>query len=135
MKSLFAFSAGLLFGVGLIFGGMTEPTVVLGFLDVAGDWNPRLVFVMAAAVAVTAIGYLTIRSAQRPLFDTEFHLPTRRDIDRRLLLGATLFGIGWGMAGYCPGPAVASLASAAPGVLVFVACMALGWWLAARLGR
>lgn len=133
MKVLIALLAGLLFGAGLVLGGMTRPEVVLGFLDAFGRWNPQLVFVMGGAVATTALGYAILRRRARPAFDAQFHWPTRRSLDPRLLGGAALFGIGWGIAGYCPGPALASLAAGAPSVVLFVACMAAGWWLASRI--
>ena len=133
MKALLALLSGLLFGVGLSLGGMTRPTVVLGFLDVFGQWDPRLAFVMAGAVLTTAIGYRLVLRRQRPLLESAFQLPTTRRIDARLLGGAALFGIGWGIAGYCPGPALASLGGGASSLLVLVACMIAGWWLASRL--
>ena len=133
MKVLVALVAGLLFGIGLVLAGMTRPDVVLGFLDVTGRWNPQLVFVMGAAVLTTALGYRWILGRSRPLLETRFQLPTARTIDARLLGGAALFGMGWGLAGYCPGPALASLASGTPAIVLFVACMALGWWLASRV--
>jgi uncharacterized protein len=133
MKALIALVAGLLFGLGLVFGGMTRPDVVLGFLDVFGHWNPQLAFVMGGAVLTTALGYHLVLGRKRPLFEARFQLPTARNIDPRLLGGAALFGAGWGLAGYCPGPALASLAGGAPALLLFVACMVAGWWLAARL--
>lgn len=128
-----AFLAGLLFGLGLVLGGMTQPSVVLGFLDVSGAWNPRLLFVMAGAVATTALGYRWVLHRDRPWFEATFHLPAARRPDMRLLLGAALFGIGWGLAGYCPGPALASLAGGDPSVAILVTTMTFGWWLAARL--
>lgn len=133
MKIWMALLAGLLFGAGLSLGGMTQPAVVLGFLDLAGAWNPRLLFVMAGAVAITALGYRLVWRARRPWFDDAFKLPVAQRIDPRLVLGAALFGIGWGMAGYCPGPALASLGAGLAPVGLLVAMMVLGWWLAARL--
>lgn len=135
MKILAALVAGLVFGVGLVLGGMTQPAVVLGFLDVFGGWNPQLLFLMAAAVAVTALGYRLVLQGRQPLLANVFQVPTARHIDRRLLVGSAIFGIGWGLAGYCPGPALASLAGGAPSLWLFVACMLLGWWLAARFAR
>lgn len=128
-----ALLAGLLFGAGLILGGMTQPAVVLGFLDLFGAWNPRLLWVMAAAVATTAVGYRLLLRRRGPWLASSFQLPAPRPADRRLLLGAALFGIGWGIAGYCPGPALVSLAGGAPSLLVLVGTMALGSWLASRL--
>jgi uncharacterized membrane protein YedE/YeeE len=133
MKVWIAFAAGLLFGLGLSLGGMTQPAVVLGFLDIFGAWDPRLVFVMAGAVLTTAIGYRLVLRRSRPLLAERFQWPTSRRIDTRLIGGAALFGIGWGTAGYCPGPALASLGAGVPALLVLVACMIAGWWLAARL--
>lgn len=133
MKAWIAFAAGLLFGLGLSLGGMTQPAVVLGFLDIFGAWDPRLVFVMAGAVLTTAIGYRLVLRRSRPLLAERFQWPTSRRIDTRLIGGAALFGIGWGTAGYCPGPALASLGAGVPALLVLVACMIAGWWLAARL--
>jgi len=132
MKSFMALLAGLLFGVGLGIAGMTQPAVVLGFLDVGGAWDPRLLFVMAGAVLTTAIGYRLVWRARKPRYETSFDVPSVQHIDVRLLLGAALFGIGWGLAGYCPGPALASLASGIDSVWVLVAMMMLGWWLASR---
>jgi uncharacterized protein len=133
MKILMAMLAGLLFGVGLSLGGMTQPDVVLGFLDIFGRWNPQLVFVMAGAVLTTAIGYRLVLRRGKPLLEPSFHLPPARRFDARLVGGAALFGIGWGLAGYCPGPALASLGTGAPSVLLLVGGMIVGWWLAARL--
>jgi uncharacterized protein len=133
MKSLVALIAGLLFGLGLALAGMTQPAVVLGFLDIAGAWNPRLLFVMAGAVVTTAIGYRLAWRHARPWLGERFMQPGQRRVDARLLGGAALFGIGWGIAGYCPGPALASLASGLAPVVLLVAAMALGWWLAAML--
>jgi len=133
MRAWIAFVAGLLFGLGLSLGGMTQPAVVLGFLDIFGAWDPRLVFVMAGAVLTTAVGYRLVLRRPRPLLAERFQWPTSRRIDARLVGGAALFGIGWGIAGYCPGPALASLGAGAPALLVLVACMIAGWWLAARL--
>jgi len=133
MKLVMACLAGLLFGLGLSLGGMTQPAVVLGFLDIFGQWNPRLLFVMGGAVLTTAIGYRLVWGRVRPWFESEFKVPTARKLDGRLLLGAAVFGIGWGIAGYCPGPALASLGSGLMPVVILVAMMVLGWWLAAKL--
>lgn len=133
MKSAVAGLAGLLFGLGLILGGMTQPAVVLGFLDIFGSWNPRLLFVMGGAVLTTTIGYRLVLRRSKPLLETKFHLPDTQRIDLRLVTGAALFGIGWGMAGYCPGPALVSLAGGALSVWLLVAAMVTGWWVAGRL--
>jgi uncharacterized membrane protein YedE/YeeE len=133
MKITLALLAGLVFGLGLSLGGMTQPAVVLGFLDLFGAWNPRLVFVMGGAVLTTAIGYRLVFRRGRPLFESDFQLPTAQRFDARLIGGSALFGTGWGIAGYCPGPALASLGGAAPSLLVLVATMLAGWWLAAKI--
>jgi len=117
---------GLLFGLGLAISGMTDPARVLGFLDIFGAWDATLAFVMAAAVVTTTVGYRLVLKGHKPLFAGDFSLPTRTDIDRPLALGAVLFGAGWGLVGYCPGPAVASLSAGQPGTLVFVATMLIG---------
>ena len=127
--------AGLLFGLGLAVSGMTDPAVVLGFLDLAGAWNPALLFVMAAAVPVTFLGYRLAFRRGRPWVATSFDLPKSRALDRPLLLGAALFGAGWGLAGYCPGPALASLPALMPGTLAFLAAMVCGLWLVRRRRR
>lgn len=133
MKIFVALVAGVLFGLGLTLGGMTQPGVVLGFLDVFGAWNPRLIFVMGAAVLTTAVGYRWAMGRSRPLLDSAFHVPDAQHLDRRLLAGAALFGIGWGVAGYCPGPALASLSAATPSLFLLVVAMAAGWWIASKL--
>jgi uncharacterized protein len=133
MKALMAGLAGLLFGAGLVFGGMTHPSVVLAFLDVSGAWNPQLLFVMAGAVLTTMVGYRLVLRRTHPWLESKFHLPISRHVDGRLIAGAAIFGVGWGLAGYCPGPALVSLASGYGSVWLFVAAMALGWWIAKRL--
>lgn len=135
MKPLAALVAGLVFGVGLVLGGMTQPVVVLGFLDVFGRWNPQLLFLMASAVVTTAIGYRLVLRRRQPLLAARFQLPTAHGIDKRLLAGGAIFGVGWGLGGYCPGPALASLGGGAPSLWLFVACMLLGWWIAARFAH
>jgi uncharacterized membrane protein YedE/YeeE len=130
VRALAALAAGVLFGVGLAVSHMTNPAVVLGFLDVAGDWNPTLAFVMGGALAVTAVGYRWVLRRARPLLEPGFQLPTRRDVDARLVTGAAVFGLGWGLVGFCPGPALAALASGQAGVLVFVAALVAGSLLA-----
>lgn len=126
MKTLGGLIAGLLFGIGLALAGMTDPSVVLGFLDVAGAWNPALLAVMALAVPVTFIGYRLVRGMKAPLFETSFASLTAAGIDARLIGGAALFGIGWGLSGYCPGPAIASITSGHIGVYVFLIAVAAG---------
>lgn len=124
--------AGLLFGAGLFVSGMINPEKVVGFLDIAGAWDPSLAFVMLGGVTVTAMGYRMILRRSQPMFEPKFTLPTRTDIDPSLLLGAGMFGIGWGLGGYCPGPALAGLGFGSPETVVFVFAMLVGM-VAARL--
>jgi len=130
MRILAAFLCGLIFGLGLVISGMTDTTRVLGFLDVLaipkGKWDPTLVIVMAAALAVSMPGFLLARRRTRPLLADVAAWPARKDIDRPLLAGAALFGAGWGLVGLCPGPAIANLATLSPAVLLFVAAMIAG---------
>ena len=121
--------AGLVFGIGLVLSGMTRPDKVIGFLDVTGAWDPSLAFVMGGGVLVYAIAWQVVRRWRTPLVAPVFALPTRRDIDGRLVAGAALFGLGWGIGGYCPGPALVSLPSGQPSVIVFVVAMVLGMQL------
>jgi len=135
MRSILAgFIAGLLFGVGLALGGMTDPSIVLAFLDIAGAWNPQLMFVMAGGVMVTFIGYRMAARRSAPLWDERFFTPTATRIDAPLVGGALVFGIGWGLAGYCPGPAIASLGGPYEGVAGFVVAMLAGM-IAVRMIR
>lgn len=131
MKQSLALLSGLIFGLGLIISGMANPAKVLNFLDVFGTWDPSLAFVMGGAIAVTAPGFaLLFRSRQTPLFDSTFRLPTRNDLEPKLLSGAAIFGIGWGLGGFCPGPALTALPVAATGTLIFVPFMLAGMWAA-----
>ena len=115
--------SGSLFGAGLAISGMMDPSRVRGFLDITGSWDPTLAFVMGGATVVMAIAWLVQRRMQRPLTETEFALPGTQLIDRRLISGAVLFGVGWGLAGLCPGPAIASLAVNPLPAAVFVGAM------------
>lgn len=117
---------GLVFGAGLLISGMTDTAKVLGFLDIFGAWDATLGFVMAGAVAVTSIGYALARRRSAPVLAAQNLWPTRKDIDASLLIGATLFGVGWGLVGLCPGPALVNLASLSWPVIAFVAAMAAG---------
>lgn len=136
MKAFAAsFSAGVLFAIGLGVSGMTQPSKVTGFLDLFGAWDASLVFVMAGAVAVYFVLYRVITKRASPLFDARFHLPTRKDLDARLVLGAALFGVGWALGGYCPGPGLVSAASGALPALVFVLSMVVGMKLAQILSE
>ncbi len=127
-----AFICGLIFSLGLGLAGMTSPDNVLAFLDITGTWDPRLAFVMAGALAVTVPAFPLILRRTRPLFEQRFDLPSGTTIDRPLLVGAILFGMGWGLAGYCPGPAIVSLMSGAPQAWLFVGSMLAGFALARR---
>ncbi len=130
MRSMLtSFVSGVVFAVGLGIGGMTQPAKVIGFLDLAGNWDPSLAFVMIGAIGVHSIVYRLIRNRPSPLFSQAFSLPTRTDIDPRLLLGAAIFGTGWGIAGFCPGPALTSLASGNLSPVIFSAAMIAGMFL------
>jgi uncharacterized membrane protein YedE/YeeE len=135
MRSAANLLAGLTFGLGLLISGMADPAKVQNFLDLAGAFDPSLLFVMAGAVAVTLIGYRLVLGRARPVLAERFYLPTARDIDARLLAGAALFGIGWGLSGFCPGPAITSLPLLAKGTLVFVPAMVGGIVLGRLIGR
>lgn len=130
--NVLAFAAGAIFAVGLAISGMVLPEKVIGFLDAFGTWDPSLAFVMIGAIGVHATVRMFIARRGRPLFDDHFHLPTRTRIDGALVLGAATFGVGWGLSGYCPGPALLSLASGAVAPVIFVAAMAVGMVLANR---
>ena len=123
---VFALGAGFVFGTGLWISGMANPKKVLGFLDVTGNWDASLLLVMAGAVAVTLVGFRYVLSRPKPIFSEKFELPTRKDIDIPLVAGAAIFGIGWGIAGYCPGPALTALATLSSESVVFVAAMVAG---------
>lgn len=133
MQALASAFAGLLFGLGLVVSGLVNSAKVLNFLDIAGQWDPSLALVMGAAVVTTAIGYKLVLARSRPLLDAAFHLPKATDVDTPLLTGAAVFGIGWGLVGYCPGPAVAALSLGSHATLVFVAAMVAGMVVARML--
>ena len=126
MLALMSFVAGIVFGVGLIVSRMANPAKVIGFLDLTGRWDPSLAFVMAGAVAVAAVAFAIAGRRQRSLLGATMQLPASRVIDRRLLAGSALFGIGWGIAGFCPGPALVALGMGEPKAVVFVAAMLAG---------
>lgn len=129
MRLFFGFLSGLVFGLGLVISGMSDPAKVLNFLDVFGTWDPSLAFVMGGATLTTFIGYRLIWRRPSPLLSQTFDLPSNRQIDAPLLTGAALFGIGWGIGGFCPGPAWTALPLLAPGTLVFIPAMLAGLWL------
>lgn len=126
LRSVAAFACGLVFSLGLILGGMLDPARVLAFLDVAGVWNPALMFVLGGAVCVAFAGVRLARHLKRPMLDEAFSLPVATRIDAPLVLGSCLFGLGWGMAGFCPGPAVASVGAGVWQGCVFTAAMLAG---------
>ena len=126
MHIIMALVVGLLFGIGLIVSGMTDPSKVIGFLDLAGKWNPSLAFVMGGAILVGFAAFRFAGGRTTSLLGDPMRLPTARHIDRRLVLGGVAFGIGWGLAGYCPGPALASLASGGAKPLIFSAALVAG---------
>lgn len=145
MRSVWAVLSGALFAVGLVLGGMTQTAKVIGFLDIGGLakgvtstaerglWDPSLAFVMGGALLVTLVAFWLTPQRSKPLAADTFELPERTDIDIKLLAGAVLFGVGWGLAGYCPGPAFASLLTGSTDVLIFVLAMVGGMWLANRI--
>lgn len=133
MRGLAGFVSGLVFGLGLLVSGMADPAKVTNFLDIAGHWDASLAFVMGGAALVTFIGYRLAWRRAAPVLADGFDLPGARRIDRPLLLGAALFGAGWGIGGFCPGPAWTALPLLAPGTLIFVPAMLLGLWLGARV--
>jgi uncharacterized membrane protein YedE/YeeE len=126
IRTLVALLAGTIFGCGLALGGMLDPSVIRGFLDFFGDFDPRLGFVFAGAVLVSAAGYALSRRLARPALAQNFAVPAERKIDAPLIGGSALFGIGWGMVGLCPGPAISGLALGVPSILIFTASMLVG---------
>lgn len=127
-RTLGALFSGVLFGVGLLLSGMTKPSKVIGFLDVFGDWDASLALVMGGGVAVYSLLFRVITKRRAPLFELKFQLPTRRDIDRKLVVGAALFGVGWGLGGYCPGPGLTSVTQGGA-ALGFVVALFVGMYL------
>lgn len=126
MRLLTSFISGLLFGTGLVLSGMTDPANIIGFLDITGQWNPRLVFVMMGAVAVSFFGFRYVAGRQVTRLGEPLQLPTNRTLDSRLISGALLFGVGWGLVGYCPGPALVSLVTLDIIPWTFVLAMLVG---------
>jgi len=126
MKLPIAYLIGLIFGVGISLSGMANPAKVLNFFDLAGTWDPSLAFVMGGAVLVTFVGYRWVLNRPKPLFEAHFGLPTRTDIDLRLVSGAVIFGIGWGIAGFCPGGALPALGTGNSMVILFVVSLLVG---------
>lgn len=130
MKNSFAaLAVGFIFSVGLGLSGMTQPQKVVGFLDLFGNWDPSLIFVMVGAILVHFVTFRLIKKRKTPLFDANWHVPTKKQITPALILGSFIFGVGWALGGFCPGPAVTSLASFETAPVVFVASMLFGMWL------
>jgi uncharacterized membrane protein YedE/YeeE len=134
-KLISALASGIVFGLGMAVSGMTNTDRIQGFLDIAGQWDPTLAFVMGGGLLVTFIGYKFVLKNPAPLFADTFAVPTRSDIDKALLIGAIMFGAGWGIVGYCPGPAIAGLSYGYSSTLLFVPVMILGLLLAKPLGK
>lgn len=130
MRLASAFAIGLIFGLGIALSGMINPAKVLNFFDLAGTWDPSLAFVMAGALAVAVPGYRLVLRRPAPVMENRFQLPDTRVIDRRLVLGSATFGVGWGIAGFCPGGALPALGTGEPGVYLFVASLIAGLLLA-----
>ena len=136
MKKQFGFfsqyAIGVLFGWGLIISGMSNPQKILGFLDLAGNWDPSLIFVMLGAVLVGLSGFYVVSKRTEAFFGGAFHIPTRRDITKPLIIGSLIFGVGWGIAGFCPGPALVAMGAGHIKALVFVAAMLVGMEICER---
>jgi uncharacterized membrane protein YedE/YeeE len=126
MNRIIEFFVGLLFGIGLLVSGMTDPAKVQGFLDLAGAWDPSLAFVMGGAILVGFVAFSVAKTRTRSLLGGAMHLPTSRDIDRRLVVGSLMFGAGWGLAGFCPGPGLVAMGAGEPKAALFVAAMVGG---------
>lgn len=129
MRLLAGFVSGLIFGLGLVISGMSNPAKVLNFLDVFGTWDPSLAFVMGGAAVTAFVGYRLAWMRGSPIYADKFDVPTNTSIDGKLLTGAAIFGLGWGIGGFCPGPAWTAQPMLAPGALVFLPAMLLGLWL------
>ena len=135
MRTVAAIASGLIFGMGLAMSGMLDPARVLGFLDFAGAWDPSLAFVLGGAVIVSMAGVRLAGWLPGPVLETKFDIPASRRIDGRLIAGSALFGIGWGLAGFCPGPALAAVPLGVPMALVFVAAVLMGMWCLGIIDR
>jgi len=129
MKNILTFISGLLFGLGLIISGMTNPTKVIGFLDLFGSWDPSLLFVMLGAIPVALIGFRYIDKKQVTFFNTPIHLPGKTHINKELIIGSLLFGFGWALAGLCPGPAIVAMGFGNYQIFIFVIAMLIGMLL------
>lgn len=141
MRGIVSLVAGLIFGIGLIVADMTNPAKVQNFLDIAGTWDPSLIFVMGGAIAVTMPAFMFLKTRDKPLFGEDFGWPSRTDLDPKLITGSAIFGLGWGLGGFCPGPALTAVSSGNSGTALFVVSMVAGIWMSnlqdirsARLG-
>jgi len=128
MNKFFSLLSGFIFGLGLTISSMTNPAKVIGFLDITGNWDPSLMFVMIGAIVVSAPIFYLLRNKTKPLFELNFELPTVKNLDKQLILGSSLFGIGWGIVGFCPGPAISSLFLLNPLSILFVISMIVGFY-------
>lgn len=133
MPIIIAFIAGLLMSAGIAYSQMIDPNKVLGFLTLNANWDPSLMLVMAAGLAVYSTGYWLFAKKDKPLFAAHFSLPGKKDLDKPLVIGSLLFGAGWGLVGYCPGPALAAISSGSSGTLAFIAAMVTGWFISRKL--
>ncbi len=133
MKLVYGYIAGLIFGIGIAISGMANPAKVLNFFDIAGTWDPSLIFVMGGALVVTFIGYKLVLGREAPLVDTQFFVPTSRTLDARLIGGSLVFGVGWGIAGFCPGGALPAIGTGRVDVLIFTAALIAGILIAKNL--
>ena len=128
MNNFFSLLSGFIFGLGLVISSMTNPAKVIGFLDITGNWDPSLMFVMIGAIVVSAPIFYLLRNKTKPLFELNFEIPTVKNLDKQLILGSSLFGIGWGIVGFCPGPAISSLFLLNPLSILFVISMIVGFY-------
>ena len=129
LNKIFSLLSGLIFGIGLTISSMINPAKVIGFLDITGNWDPSLIFVMIGAITLCSPAFYLLKNRVKPLFSQEFEKPTIKDLDRHLIIGSSLFGLGWGMVGFCPGPAISSLALSQNISIIFVLAMALGFYI------
>ncbi|CAM3710989.1 DUF6691 family protein [Rheinheimera salexigens] len=132
MALVIAFISGLIMSIGISYSQMIEPSKVLAFLTLDKNWDPSLLLVMVSALVTYSIGYWLVRSKQKPVCAEKFQIPTKQKIDKPLVIGAVLFGAGWGLVGYCPGPAIAAISSGSTGTLAFVAAMIVGWFISRK---
>lgn len=135
MNFIISLVAGIIFGAGLLISGMMDPAKIIGFLDLFGEWDPTLIFVMGSALAITVPAYHFILKKERPLFSEGFSLANTQALDKPLVFGSAIFGIGWGLYGYCPGPGISSLGSLNMAGFVFVPCMLVGMFIADKVEK